>query len=110
MCYLVRQQQAQAERDGTTPQSHERLRPRLIGVVAATLIGGLALAALSIPPSTPSLVSAQKPAAPGPLDSTAPILPTAAAVVERVSMPMDDGVPSAPDTVRASLGHCQHEL
>jgi len=110
MCYLVREKQAEAaERGGATlPPSLNRLRPRWVGAVAAALIGGLAVAALVAPPSTPPLLNT-KDSAPAPLASRAVAVPTAA-VVEQGSAPVDDGVPSASDVVKAGMGHCDHGL
>jgi hypothetical protein len=110
MCYLVREQQAQPEpRGSSTPPSLERLRPRVIGAVAAALVAGLALAAL-VPPSAPAGVKATEPAAPAPLVSRASVLP-AASVVELTSTTLDDGVPSSKaEMAKAGLGHCEHGL
>jgi hypothetical protein len=107
MCYLVREQQARAaERGGATlPPSFDRLRPRWIGAVAAALIGGLAVAALVAPPSTSPLLNTKDSAAPAPLASRAEAVPTAA-VVGQGSAPLDDGVPSSSDMVKAGMGHC----
>jgi hypothetical protein len=108
MCYLFHEQQAgAAERGGATlPPSLDRLRPRLIGGVAAALIGGLAVAAIVAPPS---LLNAKDSAAPAPLAARAVAVPMTA-VVEQGSAPVDDGVPSASDVVKAGLGHCDHGL
>lgn len=111
MCYLYREQQAgAAQRGGTTlPPSLDRLRPRLIGAVAATLIGGLAVAAILAPPSASPVLNAKDSAAPAPLAARAAAVPTTA-VVEQGSIPLDDGVPSATDGMRAGMGHCDHAL
>src|SRR5512145_1929276 len=97
MCYLVREQQAgAAERGGATlPPSHDRLRPRWAGAVAAALIGGLAVAALVAPPSTEPVLN-RTDSGPAPLASKAVAVPTAA-VVEQRSAPVDDGVPGTSD-------------
>lgn len=107
MCYLIREQQAgAAERGGAAlPPSLERLRSRWIGAVAAALMGGLAVAAIVAPPSASPPLEAKASAAP----LAAGAVPTPA-VVELGSTPVDDGVPSAPDVVRAGLGHCDHGL
>jgi hypothetical protein len=109
MCYLVRQQQAEAERGGTTPPSLERLRPRLIGAVAAALIGGLAVAALVVPSSTPPVLSAQDSTGPAPLASNTAATPSAG-FVQHGSAPVDDGVPTASDVVKVGAGNCHHGL
>ena len=110
MCYLVREQQAGATegRDATLPPSLGRLRPRWAGAIAAALIGGLAVAALVAPPSTPPLVNTQH-SAPAPLASTAVTVPVTP-VVDKGSLPVDDGVPSASDVVKAGMGDCHHGL
>lgn len=109
MCYLVRERQAgMAEPGGATvPPSIDRLRPRWAGAIAAALIGGVAVAAL-VAPSTPPL-STVKDSARAPLVSSAPAVPTAT-VVEQGSAPVDDGVPTSSDVVKAGLGHCDHGL
>lgn len=110
MCYLIREQQARAaERGGSAiPPSLNGPRPRWIGAIAAALIGGLAVAALVAPPSTsPPLITQDS--APAPIASTAVTVPTAA-VVERGSLPVDDGVPSASDVAKAGMGDCNHGL
>lgn len=107
MCYLIRQQQAEAQRGSTTTleTGPHRLRSRWAGAVAATLVGGLALAALVQPPSTPSPIKAIESAAPAPVVARTSAVP-AAAVVEQVSAPVDDGVPSAADVVKAGGRDC----
>jgi hypothetical protein len=111
MCYLVREKQAEAaERGGATlPPSLNRLRPRWAGAVAAALIGGLAVAALVAPPSTPPLLNT-KDSAPAPLASRAVTVPAAAVVEQGSALPVDDGVPSTSDVVKAGMGHCDHGL
>jgi hypothetical protein len=111
MCYLIREQRAGAALadDTAVPQNVDRLRPRWAGAVAATLIGGLAVAAMVAPPSASPLLSAKESAAPAPLAASAVALPTEAAL-RQSSTPVDDGVPTAPDTVKAAMGHCSHDL
>lgn len=111
MCYLVREKQAGAAELGgaTLPPSLERLRPRLIGAVAAALLGGLAVAAIVASPTASPPLSAKHSAAPAPLAATAVAVPMTA-VGGQGSLPMDDGVPSASDVVKAGLGHCEHDL
>jgi hypothetical protein len=111
MCYLVREKQAgAAEGSGTTlPPSLDRLRPRLIGAVAAALLGGLAVAAI-VAPSTPSAtLSVKESGAPAPITARTSAVPMTP-VFEQCSLPLDDGVPSASDVVKAGLGHCDHAL
>jgi len=103
MCYLIREQRAGAALadDTAVPQNLDRMRPRWAGAVAAALIGGLAVAAIVAPPSVSPLSSVK--------DSSAVAVPTEAAF-RQSSTPVDDGVPTAPDTVKAGMGHCSHEL
>jgi hypothetical protein len=111
MCYLVRQQQPEPKHDGApaTP-GLDRLRPRWIGVGAAALATGLAVAAslVSTPASAP-IVTPKEPAAAAALvpvrDSA---LPTAGGGEQR-SAPVDDGVPGS-DVVKAGKGDCHHGL
>ena len=108
MCYLVRQHQAEAGRESSATPPSFNVRPRWIGAAAATLVGGLALAAFVAPSSTP-LVSAKEAAGPAPIAAKAapaPMVP----VVERTSIGVDDGVPSSADVVKAGSGPCHHDL
>ena len=108
MCYLVRQHQAEAGRESSATPPSFNVRPRWIGAAAATLVGGLALAAFVAPSSTP-LVSAKEAAGPAPITAkaaAAPLVP----VVERASIGVDDGVPSSADVVKAGSGPCHHDL
>jgi len=84
MCYLLRQEQAGAAQPGgeTLPSNGHKLRPRLAGVVAAAILGGLAVAALA-PSGTPPL---SKDAAAAPVSRTAVVPATAA--VERSTAPV----------------------
>lgn len=110
MCYMVRQQQAEAAAGGATaPSGPQRLQPRWAGAAAALLIGSFALAALVGPTTTAPGVQAREPAAPVPVavKAAAP----APAVVERSAAPVaDDGVPAAADVQKAGAGYCQHGL
>jgi hypothetical protein len=54
-------------------------------------------------------LNAKDSAAPAPLAARAVAVPMTA-VVEQGSAPVDDGVPSASDVVKAGLGHCDHGL
>lgn len=109
MCYLVRQHKAEAEHgNATQPPGFDRLRPRWAAAVAATLIGGFAVAALVVPSSAPPVSTADERSAPAPIVSLRTESVPAAAGVEQTSMPADDGVPG--DVVKAGLGHCHHSL
>jgi hypothetical protein len=122
MCYLVREHRAGAAEPGgaTLPPSLDRLQPRWIGAVAAALVAGVAVAALVAPPSTPPLLNVKDAAAPTvPLASKLEAVPAAAVLqttakssspIEQSSTPLDDGVPSASDVVKAGMGHCEHGL
>ena len=109
MCYLVRHQQAEAGRGSpATPPSFDGLRPRWIGAAAATLVGGLALAAFVVPSSTP-LLTAQEAAGPAPIvakTEPVPLVP----VVEPSSVQVDDGVPASSEMAKAGSGLCHHGL
>ncbi|MEO8653270.1 MAG: hypothetical protein ABI409_04035 [Ramlibacter sp.] len=110
MCYLYREQQAGAAQPGgaTLPPSLDRLRPRLIGAVAAVLLGGLAVAAIVAPPSASPVLNAKDSGAPAPIAAKATALPMTP-VVEQGSVPVDDGVPGD-DMAKAGMGHCSHDL
>ena len=107
MCYLIRQ--AEAQRGDTAPVS-DMLPPRRrrVGAIAATLVGGLALAALVAPPSTAPLSAAADPAAAVPLAARTTPAP-AGPVVEQTSVTVDDGVPADAGAVKAG-GECSHAL
>ena len=107
MCYLLREQQAGAAQPGgeTLPSNEHRLRPRLAGVLAAALIGGLALAALT-PSGTPPL---SKDGAAAPV-SRAAVVPATAAVERSVAPVADDGVPTDTGVAKAAMGECHHGL
>jgi hypothetical protein len=111
MCYLARQQQAETEHGGSTtpPFNLDRLRPRWIGAIGATLVAGFAVAALVAPASTPPLAKVTEPAAPIPIASRTAAVPPAGGV-EQGSLPADDGVPSASDVAKSDLDHCHHGL
>lgn len=108
MCYLIRQAQpeAEAQRGGTAP-TPGMLPPRRrwAGAVAATLVGGLAVAALVAPPSPAPPSGARDPAAPmAARMAPAPATP----VVEQTSVPVDDGVPAS--VMKAGGRECSHAL
>ena len=111
MCYLYREQQAgAAERGGATlPPSLDRLRPRLVGAVAAALLAGLAVAAIVAPPSTSPRSNVKESGAPAPVAARTVAVPVTGGI-EQTSLPMDDDVPSASDVAKAGLGHCDHGL
>lgn len=111
MCYLIREQRAGAVHGGDTavPQNLDRMRPRWAGAVAVALIGSLAVAAIVAPPAVSPLLSAKDSAAPAPLAASAVAAPTESAF-RQSSTPVDDGVPTAPDTAKAGMGNCSHAL
>jgi hypothetical protein len=112
MCYVVRQQQAEAAGAAVPPsQVPQRLRPRLVAAVAAAVFGGFALDALTGSPSAPPLSSQKDEAPTAPLVTRAATVPTSG-VVEVGSGPVDDGVPTAStrDVANAGVGHCHHGL
>lgn len=111
MCHLVRTQPEESPFTTTTPASPrpERLRPRWAGALAFALVGGFALAALVAPAPTAKVPEVPPTAAP--VVKHAGALP-ATGGIERTSLPMDDGVPTAPttDVVGAGMGPCHHGL
>jgi hypothetical protein len=111
MCYLVRQQQHEAQHDGApAAPGLDRLRPRWIGVGAAALATGLAVAAslVSTPASAP-IVNEKDAAAPAALVTVVKdtAVPAADGGAQK-SAPVDDGVPSAADGMKAA--GCHHGL
>ena len=107
MCYLIRQAQSEAERGGTAPVSGlTPPRRRWAGAIAATMVGGLAVAALVGPPSTAPLSAADPAAAVPVMARTAPA--PAGPIVEQSSGTVDDGVPA--DAVKAGGRECSHSL
>ena len=112
MCYLVREESSASEPRGDgAPARPERVRPRLAGVAAALLVGGFALAALLAPArvSPLSTITAQQaPVKPAVMATQAGVPATGG--LERTALPADDGVPSAPDTVRAGMAPCNHGM
>ena len=110
MCYLIRERSASAAERGSAalPPSLERMRPRWIAAVAAALIGGVAVAALVAQPLVPASLVVKESAPPAAaLASQAMAVPTAAGPV---SAPVDDGVSSSTDVVKAGMGACEHGL
>jgi hypothetical protein len=114
MCYLVRQQQAEAAPGGSVePPGFGSVRPRWVGAAAAMLIGGLAVAAalVTTPSQAPQVQSAREAGAPLPVATRSTPLPAAAGGVEQTALPMDDGVPgSSTEMVKAGAGGCSHGL
>ena len=107
MCYLVRQPATEGELGAVPPTpGSDRVRPRWAGAAVATVIGGLALAALVAPSPT------QPPQSAAPLAARTGSVPVEpASAIERTSLPADDGVPtSTPDVARAGIGPCHHGL
>lgn len=117
MCYLAHQQQAQAQPDATVPplEGSSRLRPRWAGAAAATLVGGLAMAALVVPSWTPPSATERDPTAPPTMvTGTGPVTlvrtTLAAPVLEQTAAAVDDDVPTTGDTLKASVGGCHHGM
>ena len=117
MCYLVRQQQADAAPGGVAqqPRGFESARPRWVGAAALTLLGSLAVAAALV--STPSMApqlqegAQQAGGAALPVAAQGPVQATGGGSVEQTSLQMDDGVPSSgTDVVKAGAGNCHHGM
>lgn len=110
MCYLVRQQQAEAATGGTAPHDTMRgARPRWAGAATAALVAGLAVAALVVPAGQREWREAEAAAAPAAMPlKTADVRATP--VAARTMLPVDDGVPTAPDRAGAAAAPCQHGL
>jgi len=114
MCYLVRQQPADAAFGAVPPApAGERLRPRWAAALTAALVGGVALAATLV------VSPAAAPEAPAPVAKQGALLaPVVARTVntpaaggsERAGLPVDDDVPTAPASDKAALGGCHHDL
>ena len=102
MCYGIRAMQAEPGReDASQPSSGmDRLRPRLLGAVAAVLVAGFAAAALLTPSPQPSTTVEKLPAA---------TVPTVGAI-EQTTPGLDDGVPTALNEMKRSTGECHHGL
>lgn len=104
MCYLLRQQPADASFTVAQPHPPGGTRPRrLAGALAAVAMGGIALAALLAPAPTAPLPESKagidgamlRTSSPAPADTTRGLAP-------------DDGVPA--DTQRLGAGGCSHGL
>lgn len=112
MCTLVRQQQAQAATGGVG--SHDGMpasRPRWGHAAAATLVAVVAAAALVVPSGQRELREADAAGAPAvPGMKTVDVGANATPVAARTVLPVDDGVPTAPDASRAAATPCQHGL
>jgi hypothetical protein len=107
MCYLARHQQAPLEEDAATTTTHTpSARPRWIGAAVATIVGGLALAAVLAPAVPPA--SADE-ASVGPVQPAVSNV-SAAPVAERSSISPDDGVPTTTDVAKAGDSSCHHGL
>jgi hypothetical protein len=113
MCYLVRQQQPEAELGGVAqPPGMPSMRPRWAGAAAFAVFGSLALAGalLTTPSMAPQVRSVKDAGAPQRTAEKATQLP-AGGGLENTTLPMDDGVPtSTGDAPRAAIGHCHHDL
>ena len=105
MCYLVHQHRADMESPAPAPERSPGRRRRR-SAVGAALIGGLALAAMSVAPAT-APESVERSAVAAGLVSRAPLAPTAG-VIEVGPGLADDGVPAATDVANAGAGHCHH--
>lgn len=110
MCYLVRQQQAETAANGTAAEDGMRAsRPRWAGAAAAMLVAGLALAALVLPAGQRDMREGVAAAVPTALVVKA-VDGHAGATTVRTMLPVDDGVPTAPDRGAAAASPCQHGL
>lgn len=111
MCHLVREESlaSQAGSDGA-PAQPPRVRPRRAAVVAAVLVGGLAVAALLAPsrvsPLSPSVAPRHEVQAGLVSLQAAP----SAGALERTALPVDDDVPTAPEPARAGAAPCHHGM
>jgi hypothetical protein len=109
MCYMVRHTRAATEIGDSVPGSEPgRLRPRLVGAVAAMLFGGLALAAFVSPSRTQPVSNVSAPAAQLPLASAANTSGVVPVSVEQRSLPADDDVPSSSNLAQSGVGPCDH--
>jgi hypothetical protein len=116
MCYQIRQFEREPEPGRTTPSSSFHFpSPRWGGAIAATLVAGLAVAALVAPSQAPRLVDKHEAAA-VPVASRftaaqesmrSAAEPPAALAGKGITL-VDDGVPTEFETVKA--GNCQHGM
>lgn len=104
MCYLVRQQQADASFGAAQPHEagHGR-RHRLGAAVAAIAMGGIALAALLAPAPTAPLPPPAAGADTAVLRTSLPAEPVATQ-----GLAPDDGVPADTQRMGAGVGGCSH--
>lgn len=110
MCYMVRQQQSEAQHGGATlPPGMERLRPRWLAAGAAAVLGGLALAAFT-PAKAPTLASEPSAATVAPVADKVGMSPPGQPVVDQRTAGIDDGVPAPAEVSKAQAGHCHHGL
>jgi len=112
MCYLVREESFGSEPGReAAPGGPQRARPRLAGVAAALLVGGVAIAALLAPSrvSPLSTVSVQRGAMQPAVMARQADVP-AAGGLERTALPMDDGVPATPEPARYGAAPCHHGM
>lgn len=106
MCYLVRQQQADASFTVAQPRdAAPRRGHRHAGVLAALAMGGIALAALLAPAPTAPLPAPRTPADAGALRVSVPAEPTGTP-----ALAPDDGVPADAQRMGAGVGGCSHAL
>lgn len=111
MCYLARQPATETEQGVAAPTpGFDRVRPRWAGVAAATVVAGLALAAMVAPSPTAQVTQPPQSAAPIAMRTgTVPAEPVSG--LDRTTLSADDGVPtSTPDMARAGIGPCHHGL
>lgn len=108
MCYLIRQQHAEAASGAAAPApTVPHVRPRWVGAATAAAIAAMALAALLAPTST-ARVNEVSSAAAAPVAPRADITPVSTGGDQR-SLPADDGVPGT-ETAKAGAGNCSHGL
>jgi hypothetical protein len=111
MCYLVRQQEAEAKAGPSAqPSGTEGFRSRWAGAGAIALIGGIALAGalVTTPSMAPQVPSAKDSGAPLPIAARSTQLPAGGGVQE-TSLQVDDGVPGT-EVSKAGAGNCHHGL
>ena len=107
MCYLVREHGSEAREGAATPPV--RIKPRWVGAGAATLVAGLAVAALMAPQPTGQMGELPQRADTGPVAAEGKVLP-AAFGGDKAALPADDGVPTSPTEVVKAAGSCHHGL
>jgi hypothetical protein len=110
MCYLIRQAQSEPERGAPAPGSGILPpRRRWVGAIAATLVGGLAVAALVAPPAKAPLPIVSDPAASVPIAAETATAP-AGPVVEQTFVTIGDGVPADDRVVKGGGLDCSRDM